>query len=163
MHGIQLLTVFLTYMSMLCQYNTLRTMAFIKLIPGCPECSCLRTRKLSIMKRVIALFKLLKISCEVRRQWMLEKPAKFLDYWTFCFSLFTGIFLLVSVHWKSSSALIAVMMVWMFELFMDYEAWQSIILTKFCYPLILYIIIYPNKMIAQYWSWWVEYTGILFF
>ena len=49
MQGTQLLTVFSMSESTLGQYTTLRAMTFIRLIPGCPACSCLRTAFLSFV------------------------------------------------------------------------------------------------------------------
>ena len=88
------------------QNTTLRAMAFIRLMPGCPECSCLRTAFLSFMgtttrsantryviddeQRNTALLKLLKVSCEIRGPWMSEKLEDILYHWvalSFSFNL----------------------------------------------------------------------------
>ena len=86
----QLLTVF--SMSTLSQ-----VMAFIRLLPGCLECSHLRTAYLSFVGTTIrsqqisdthhgrqgitAPLELLKVSLEIRRLWMSEKLANFLYHW----------------------------------------------------------------------------------
>ena len=120
--------------STLGQYTTLQAMAFICLRPGCPECSCLRTAFLSFVGTTTW-------SANIRNSSMMNRkslchlncwrsPVKsgghvcLGNLWTFCIigsrwvshlisTLVTGIVWIqsVSVCWKSSSMLMAVMMV----------------------------------------------------
>ena len=185
--GIQLLTVFSMSESTLGQYITLRSMAFIQLIPGCPECNCLRTAFLSFVGTTTR-------STSIRHSLMMDKESQHClngsrspvrlggheclkNLWTFyiivlCWvsclisTLVTGIVQIQSVSacWKLSSMLIALMMVSSSgtdcKLMKHDKAStrpNSVVL-RHCM-----LKSYSNKMIAQHCCWLAEYTGIPFF
>ena len=130
MQGTQLLIVFSMSELMLGQYTMLRAMAFIRLMPGCPLCNCLRTALLSFVGITTRSANIKHSSMMARkslRRWNccrspvrsdghehLKNWITFWSPWSCCVSclistLVTGIPLTqsVSVRWKSPLMLMA--------------------------------------------------------
>ena len=160
-------------------------MAFIRLIPGYPECSCLRTAFLSFVGTTTR-------STNIRHSSMMDKeslphlncwmsPVRsgghecLRNLWTFCIiglcwvshlisTLVTGIVQIqsVSARWKSFSMLMAVMVL---SSGTDCELMRCNKASVCPNSVVLWCCIlksYPNKMIAQCFSRLAEYTGIPF-
>ena len=134
MQGTQLLIVFSMSESMLGQYIMLQAMAFIRLMPECPECNCLRTALLSFVGITTQSANIRHSSMMGRKslcRWNCcsspvrsdshEHLRNWITFWSFwsCYvsflisTLVTGTTLTqsISVYWISSLMLIAAMTV----------------------------------------------------
>ena len=173
MQRIQLLTIFLMSVSKLNQYTTLRAMDSIQLIPGCPECSCLRTAFLSLVGtttwstniRQLSMMKMDSYHC--LNFWMSFVRSRGYECWrnlqTFWItgsrhvSHFMSTFIIeialiqsVNAHWKLSSMVMAVVRVSLATTYKLRRKEKASVLPNSVALQYCISKSYPNKMITQH-------------